>query len=106
MPMCRGQPLLVAMPPLPFQPNPDIPESSVRAWDELADLSGTLPTQCPAWAVAAMATLPGVPQLHALGENGGCDAIAPLARRSGTLEPVASCVVGEPADLLARTPEE
>ena len=85
----------------------DLPLSgaSLSAWEALTSEAGALPTQDAPWTVASLACFGGKPSL--LDEGGGesPDAIAPLVRRGAMLELAGGRDLGEPADLLYRSPE-
>lgn len=81
-----------------------LPTRTVESWRTLAAEAGALPTQDPAWSLAAIEALPGEPAFVMIGED-GCDGIAPLVRRGRTLELAGARELSEPSDLLARSPE-
>jgi len=82
----------------------DLTPDTLDAWQTLAADAGTLPTQDAAWTVASLACLPGRAELLSVGDAGAPEAIAPLVRRGAMLELAGGRDLGEPADLLARSP--
>jgi CelD/BcsL family acetyltransferase involved in cellulose biosynthesis len=83
-----------------FELSPDL----IGVWELLANACGIFPTQDAAWAIASSTAFPGEPQPVVLGDGSACEAIAPLVRRGGTLELAGARELGEPSDLLARSP--
>lgn len=76
---------------------------STRSWEELAKDAAAFPTQDAPWAIAAAEALPGEPTFITIGER--CDGLAPLVDCGAALEFAGGWHLGEPCDLIARTPE-
>ncbi len=74
-------------------------------WDELAITADALPSVDAPWARAAAKTFPGENWTVLFEEGGECQGVAPLVRRGALVELAGSRELGEPADLLARSPE-
>jgi hypothetical protein len=77
----------------------------VDGWEELARESGTLPTQDAPWSVAGLESFGGAAAIVSCGDPSAPDAIAPLVYLGGWLQLVGAEQTGEPADLLARSPD-
>ncbi|HEV7615872.1 MAG TPA: GNAT family N-acetyltransferase [Solirubrobacterales bacterium] len=75
------------------------------AWEALAAEAGALPTQDAAWTVASLACFGGKANPLTAGDPAAPEAIAPLVRRGAMLELAGGRDLGEPADLLYRSPE-
>ncbi len=75
------------------------------AWEGLAAKAGTLPTQDAAWTIASLACFGGRAATVLEGSADAPGAIAPLVRRGALLELAGGHDLGEPADLLHRSPQ-
>jgi CelD/BcsL family acetyltransferase involved in cellulose biosynthesis len=84
--------------------DPRLSGDSLSAWEALAAAAGTLPTQDAPWAIASLECFGGKPSLLGEGDRDAPDAIAPLVRRGAMLELAGGRDLGEPADLLYRSP--
>lgn len=79
--------------------------AAIAAWESLAAESGSLPTQDAPWALAGLACFPGRSRILRVGDPTAPAAIAPLVRRGALLEQIGGRELGEPSDLLYRSPE-
>lgn len=79
--------------------------AAITAWESLAAESGSLPTQDAPWGLAGLACFPGKPRILGVGDPTAPAAIAPLVRRGALLEQIGGRELGEPSDLLYRSPE-
>ncbi len=85
--------------------DPLLTGDSLSAWEKLAAAAGTLPTQDAPWTVAALACFGGRSEPLAAGDPMAPEAVAPLVRRGAMLELAGGRDLGEPADLLYRSPD-
>ncbi len=84
--------------------DPQLSGDSLSAWEALAAGAGTLPTQDAPWTLASLECFGGKPNLLNEGGAEAPAAIAPLVRRGAMLELAGGRDLGEPADLLYRSP--
>jgi CelD/BcsL family acetyltransferase involved in cellulose biosynthesis len=73
-------------------------------WDAIADTSAALPTQTSMWMYACAVAFSEELHIVVLGDERSPDAIAPLVRRGSHMEMLGVMQLGEPTDILARTP--
>ncbi len=85
--------------------DPHLSPDAIAGWETLAVEAGALPTQDAPWTLASLGSFAAAPQILSAGEAGAPEAIAPLVRRGSMLELAGGRDLGEPADLLARSPE-
>jgi CelD/BcsL family acetyltransferase involved in cellulose biosynthesis len=84
--------------------DPRLTGDSLAAWEALAAAAGTLPTQDAPWTLASLECFGGRPEVLREGDAGAPAALAPLVRRGAMLELAGGRELGEPADLLHRSP--
>ncbi len=85
--------------------NLDLSNDAIASWEALALEAGTLPTQDAPWTLASLESFSGSPSILSSADPAGPEAIAPLIRRGPMLELAGGRDLGEPADLLYRSPQ-